>query len=109
MKKIISIIGIAAILSSSAFADIKAGQKSYLKMLKASFNMNGTKFAADHTVEEWTALFADDAKGFILEYGEKYPKAKAILENPGNAAKLQDIGDFAKEYANDSGQVPSCG
>lgn len=109
MKKFISIISIAAILSSTAFADVKAGQKSYLKMLKSSFNMNGTKFAADHTVEEWTALFADDAKGFIAEYGEKYPKAKVVLENPSNAAKLQDIGDFAKEYGEGSGNVPSCG
>jgi len=23
--------------------------------------------------------------------------------------KLQDIGDFAKEYGSDSGNVPSCG
>lgn len=109
MKKVLSIIAIVAILSTSAFADIKAGQKAYLKMFKVSFNMNGTKFAADHTVEEWTALFDDGAKGFIKEYGEKYPKAKAVLENPDNATKIQDIGDFAKEYSSDSGQVPSCG
>lgn len=63
MKKIISILIIGMLLGTSAFADIKAGQKSYLKMLKASFNMNGTKFAAEHTTEEWTSLFDNRADG----------------------------------------------
>ena len=71
--------------------------------------MNGTKFAADHTVAEWEDLFADGAKGFIKEYGDKFPKAVPILKNPDMADKLQDVGDFAKEYGSDSGNVPSCG
>ncbi len=96
-------------MSTTVYADAKAGQKHYLKLLKAKFNMNGTKFAAEHTVGEWEELFANDAAGFIKEYGTRFPAAESILKNPANKDKLQDIGDFAKEYGSDSGNVPSCG
>ena len=106
--KILSIILIAGMLVA-ANADSKTGQKNYLKLLKSKFNMNGTKFSAEHTVAEWESLFNNNAEGFIKEYGERFPTAKAILENTENKEKLQDIGDFAKEYGSDSGNVPSCG
>ncbi len=109
MKKLLMILAAAALMVSVAHADIKKGQKAYLKTFKSAFAMNGTKFAAEHSVHEWEELFADGAKGFIKEYGERFPKAKAKLENPRNADKLQDVGDFVKEYGNDSGNVPSCG
>ncbi len=109
MKKLLSILLIAALSASVALADTKAGQKVYLKTLKAKFNMNGTKFAAEHTVAEWEELFADDAKGFVKEYGERFPASVPVLTNPSMKEKLQDIGDFAKEYGSDSGNVPSCG
>ena len=109
MKKLLMILASVALIASVAQADVKLGQKAYLKMLKVSFAMNGTKFAAEHSVHEWEALFADGAKGFIKEYGERFPKAQAILNNPSNVDNLQNIGDFAKEYGNDSGNVPSCG
>jgi len=109
MKKLLSILLIAALSASVASADAKAGQKVYLKTLKAKFNMNGTKFAAEHTVAEWEELFANDAKGFIKEYGERFPSAVPVLTNPDMKDKLQDVGDFAKEYGSDSGNVPSCG
>ncbi len=109
MNKLLSILLIAALSASVASADAKAGQKIYLKTLKAKFNMNGTKFAAEHTVGEWEELFADGAKGFIKVYGERFPNAVPVLTNPSMSDKLQDIGDFAKEYGSDSGNVPSCG
>lgn len=109
MKKLLMILATVALMTSVAQADVKSGQKAYLKTLKASFSMNGTKFAAEHSVKEWEDLFSDGAKGFIAEYGERFPKAQATLNNPANAKKLQDIGDFVKEYGNDSGNVPSCG
>lgn len=109
MKKLISILAAVALAASMAHADAKTGQKVYLKTLKAKFGMNGTKFAAEHTVAEWEELFADNAKGFIKEYGEKFPSAVPVLNNPEMAEKLKDVGDFAKEYGSDSGNVPSCG
>lgn len=109
MKKLLMILASVALAVSVAQADVKSGQKAYLKMLKVSFAMNGTKFAAEHSAHEWEDLFADGAKGFIKEYGERFPKSQGTLNNPSNANHLQNIGDFAKEYGNDSGNVPSCG
>lgn len=109
MNKLLSILLIAALSASVASADAKAGQKVYLKTLKAKFNMNGTKFAAEHTVAEWEELFANDGAGFIKEYGERFPTSIPVLSNPDMKDKLQDVGDFAKEYGSDSGNVPSCG
>lgn len=109
MKKLLSLLLVAALSASVASADAKAGQKAYLKTLKSKFNMNGTKFAAEHTVAEWEDLFANGAKGFIKEYSEKFPTAAPVLSSPDMMDKLQDIGDFAKEYGSDSGNVPSCG
>lgn len=109
MKKLLTILASVALAVSVAQADVKLGQKAYLKILKASFSMNGTKFAAEHSVHEWEELFANGAQGFIKEYSERFPKAQGILNNPSNAVHLQNIGDFAKEYGNDSGNVPSCG
>lgn len=110
MKKLIMLLAAAALAASMAQADAKTGQKVYLKTLKAKFgNMNGTKFAAEHTVSEWEELFANDGAGFIKEYGERFPSAVPVLTNPSMKEKLQDVGDFAKEYGSDSGNVPSCG
>jgi len=109
MNKLLSLLLVAALSATVAMADAKACQKVYLKTLKAKFNMNGTKFAAEHTVAEWEDLFADDAKGFIKEYGERFPAAAGVLSNPSMKDQLQEVGDFAKEYGSDSGNVPSCG
>ena len=43
------------------------------------------------------------------EYGEKYPKSAKYLQNPKTWKKLEHVRDFVIEYANDSGNVPSCG
>lgn len=109
MKKLIMLLAAAALTATMAQADAKAGQKVYLKTFKAKFGMNGTKFAAEHTVAEWEELFANDGNGFIKEYGARFPAAVPMLTNPAMKEKLQDIGDFAKEYGSDSGNVPSCG
>lgn len=109
MKKLMMLFAVAVLTATMAQADAKTGQKVYLKTLKAKFGMNGTKFAAEHTVGEWEELFADDAKGFIKEYGERFPAAVPVLTNPDMKEKLQEVGDFAKEYGSDSGNVPSCG
>lgn len=109
MKKLLMLLAVAVLTAGVAQADVKAGQKVYLKTLKAKFGMNGQKFAAMHTVSEWEDLFDNNAAGFIKEYSERFPNSAAMLSNPDMQAKLQDIGDFAKEYGSDSGNVPSCG
>ena len=37
-------------------ADAAKGQKLYMKKMKASCGFSGAKFAAKHTVDEWTAI-----------------------------------------------------
>ena len=109
MKKFLLLLAAVALTASIAQADAASGQKVYLKNFKAKFNMNGTKFAAEHTVSEWEDLFANDAKGFIDEYGKRFPNALPVLTNPEMRDRLQEVGDFAKQYGSDSGNVPSCG
>jgi len=113
MRQLIKIVLIAVLLGSTGssvlMADIKKGQKYYLKSFKSKFKMNGTKFATLHTQDEWTALFENRGEGFIKEFSKNYPKSEKLLANPNTWKKLQHIKDFAIEYANDSGNVPSCG
>jgi cytochrome c5 len=110
MKKSTSVLFSTLVLmgmfSASASADIKKGQKAYLKQCKKCHG-NGTKGAAMKTQEEWEEAFEDDAALFKEWHkgtdGEKYANGKKF----GKYA--QDLKDFLYEYASDSGNVPSCG
>ena len=53
IKMIATIFAITALTVSLAQADVKKGQKYYLKSFKAKFsNVSGAKFAAEHSQEE---------------------------------------------------------
>ena len=112
MKKFISMLLatflLASLASTSVMADPAKGQKYYLKKLKQYFDMNGTKFAASHTQEEWEGLFEGNAEGFIEEFSAKFPKSEKFLKGDGFQKIKDDIFDFAHKYASDSGEVPSC-
>jgi hypothetical protein len=88
------------LLSTTASADVKKGQKIYLKKLKAACGFNGSQFAAKHTQDEWEAI--NEAGKFAEEVTKICPKAKI------KAKYVPDVYDFAYEYAKDSGNVPSC-
>ena len=113
MKQLLKILLLGALLgslsSSVLMADVKKGQKHYLKTFKSKFKLNGTKFAALHTQDEWTELFKNEGEGFKKEFIQAYPKSKKTLERANIWKKLQHVKDFAIEFANDSGNVPSCG
>ena len=108
VKKLLLIITIF-FLASNAVADINKGKRYYMKNFKQKFKMNGLDFVQLHTQAEWQALFEDEGKGFIIEFSKKYPKQEKFLNNPKTWQKLQHVGDFAIEYAKDSGKIPSCG
>ncbi len=108
-KMVAMILAMTALTVSMAQADVKKGQKIYLKSFKSKFHASGAKFAAEHTQDEWEELFEDKGEGFIDLYSEKFPKAEKFLENPKNWKKLEHVRDFVIEYASDSGNVPSCG
>lgn len=113
MKTLLKIILIGVLLGSAGssvlMADVKKGQKHYLKSFKSKFNINGTKFASLHTQGEWRALFMNEGEGFKKEFSVRYPSSEKTLSDPKVWSKLQHVRDFAIEFANDSGNVPSCG
>ena len=87
--------------SSALLADVAKGQKLYLKKLKGACSLNGAKMATKHSQDEWEAVKDDLA----VEIKNICPKAKdsALKEK-----YLPHYYDFFYEYANDSGNVPSC-
>ena len=113
MKTLIRVLLVGVLLGSTGsgvlMADVKKGQKHYLKSFKSKFHINGTKFAALHTQDEWEALFMNEGEGFKKEFSLRYPRSEKTLAKPKVWRKLQHVRDFAIEYANDSGNVPSCG
>jgi len=107
MNKIVKIALAATILlgmsSVTLSADVAKGQKLYLKKLKKACDMNGAKMAAQHSQYEWET-FKNEGK-LADELKRICPKA------PDSALKdkyLEHYYDFFNEYANDSGNVPSC-
>ncbi|MDD2839323.1 MAG: c-type cytochrome [Sulfuricurvum sp.] len=93
-------------MSTTASADIKKGQKSYLKTCK-NCHGNGTKGAAMHTQDEWDDLFANNGAGIIKKHAGT--KAEPFFNGDMFKAQSQDLRDFLFEYGSDSGNVPSCG
>jgi len=89
-----------AVLSTTASADVKKGQKLYMKKMKAVCGFSGAKFAAKHTQDEWTAVKAP--ADFVKEAEVLCPGVKL------KEKYAPHIYDFANEYASDSGNVPSC-
>ena len=93
---------VALSLSSTVvFADVAKGQKLYSKMLKKACGMSGAKMAAKHSQDEWEGFkggLADEIKSICPSVKSKSLKSKY----------MGHYYDFFFEYANDSGNVPSC-
>ena len=104
MKKFIkctltSFVGIA-IMATTLWADVAKGQKIYAKQLKPKCHgMTGSDFAAKHSQDEWEEIY---------DAGKLGDEIKKICGGQSlNEKLLPHIYDFAYEYANDSGNVPS--
>jgi len=89
-----------AFFSTTASADVKKGQKLYMKKMKASCGFSGAKFAGKHTQDEWEKI--QGAGGFAGEAAKICPGLKL------KDKYVPHIYDFSYEYASDSGNVPSC-
>ena len=107
MNKMIKIaLGATLLLSLGATtvsADVAKGQKLYTKKLKSACGITGAVMAGKHSQGEWTEIneagkLADEIKTICPAVGDKALKSK----------HLPHYYDFFKEYANDSGNVPSC-
>ncbi len=93
-------------LSTAANAEVKKGQKAYLKMCKKCHG-NGTKGAAMHTQDEWEELFEDD--GEMIKEAHKGDKSEKFFYGKKFKKYQSHLKDFLFEYGSDSGNVPSCG
>jgi len=93
-------------MSTTASADVKKGQKTYLKTCK-NCHGNGTKGAAMHTQDEWDELFANEGEMIVKKHAGT--KAEAYFNGAAFKGSAQDLRDFLFEYGSDSGNVPSCG
>lgn len=103
LKIILTSSLLLGVASTSLSADAVKGQKLFTKFLKGPCDMTGAKFAAKHSQEEWKQI--NEAGKFEAEVIKICPNVKA-----GDLSKsIQDnIIEFSIEFANDSGNVPSC-
>ncbi len=92
-----------SLTATVASADVTKGQKLYSKKLKKACGVSGAKMAAKHSQDEWEEIgngsgLADEIKSICPSVKDKGLKSKF----------LPHYYDFFYEYANDSGNVPSC-
>ena len=90
-----------AVSTTVASADVAKGQKLFSKKLKKSCGFSGAKMAAKHSQDEWEGL----KDGLAAEIKTICPNVK---EKSLKSKYLGHYYDFFFEYANDSGNVPSC-
>jgi cytochrome c5 len=102
----LAVLVAVGMMSTSASADIKKGQKVYLKTCK-NCHGNGTKGAAMKTQDEWDELFANNGEMIIKKHAAD--KSASYFNGELFKAQSQDLRDFLFEYGSDSGNVPSCG
>ncbi len=109
MKKstslLLSILAVSA-MATSASADIKKGQKGYLKTCKKCHG-NGTKGASMQTQDEWTELFEEG--GELIKEKHEGTKAEKFFGGKKFKKLAPHLKDFLHQYGSDSGNVPSCG
>lgn len=89
--------------TSSLSANSSKGQKLFIKKFKKACGFNGAKFAAKHSQGEWEEIM--NAGKFKEELMKICPKVK---QSDIKDKWVPHIYDFSYEFANDSGNVPSC-
>ncbi len=103
---LMAVIVALGLMTTTASADIKKGQKGYLKTCKKCHG-NGTKGASMQTQDGWTELFENGAAMIKAKHagtkGEKFFNGKKFEK------LAPHLKDFLFQYGSDSGNVPSCG
>jgi hypothetical protein len=109
MKKLLTMVAVGftvmSLMSTSASADVTKGKKLYSKKVRKYCGFNGAEFAKKHTQDEWEEIY--ESGKFAEEMGKICPKGKSEFTK-FKKKYLENIYDFAYEYASDSGQTPSC-
>ncbi len=103
---LVALLGMS-VLSTSVLADSAKGQKLYAKKVKELCGMNGAIFAAKHSQSEWEEAKEDGSLTDI--FTEACPGGADLFDSAKFKKKYEShIYDFVYDYANDSGNVPSC-
>lgn len=102
-KVILASTLILSLGSTLLFADAAKGQKIFSKKMKTACDMTGAKFAAKHSQNEWEEIMENG-----LMEDEIIKICPSIEKGQLKEKWLPHIYDFSYEYANDSGNVPSC-
>ena len=103
IKTILTVVLLLSMGSIVANATVAKGQKLYLKKLKGVCGMNGAEMSVKHSMSEWTKLY--ESKKLAGELKRICPKVK---DKSLKEKFMPHYFDFFKEYANDSGNIPSC-
>ncbi len=94
------VLGISTTIAS---ASAVKGQKLFVKKMKKACEMTGAKFAAFHSQDEWENL--KESGKFENEIIKICPNIK---KGDIKESWQGHIYEFSYEFANDSGNVPSC-
>ena len=89
--------------ASTLSASSAKGQKIFILKFKEPCGFNGAVFAAKHSQSQWQEI--KDNGNFKNEFMKICPNVK---ESDIKDRWVPHIFDFSYEYANDSGNVPSC-
>ena len=103
IKIVLTVVVLLSMSNVVVNASVSKGQKLYLKKLKSSCHMNGAVMSAKHSMSEWTDLYKN--KKLAAELKSICPKVKS---SSLKEKFLPHYFDFFKEYAKDSGNIPSC-
>ncbi len=105
MNKFLKLVMAAMLLlglsSVTASASVAKGQKLYQKKLKDACGFTGAVMAGKHSQAEW-----QEVKGNLAEEIKKL--CPNVKDSDLKDKYLEHYFDFFYEYANDSGNVPSC-
>ena len=96
-----ALLGMAVMTTTASAGDAAKGQKLFSKKLKKACKMTGADFAGKHSQDEWEEI--NEAKKMGEEIAKICGEGVSIKEK-----LIPFIYDFSYEYANDSGNVPSC-
>ena len=101
-----ALIGLG-LLSTPAMADAAKGQKLFQKKMKSVCGKSGAVFAASHSQMEWEV--AKEEGKFTSMMIEACPAGSDLIKSDKFQKKFKThLFDFVYEFANDSGNIPSC-
>ena len=103
-SKYLALALLLGLFTSTAFADVEKGQKLFAKKLKKSCGMSGAAMAGKYSQSEWEDINSIEG-GLKSEIQKLCPdvKDKQIKDK-----FMPHYYDFFNNFANDSGNVPSC-